>query len=256
MIEITPIKALKDNYIWCLQKQGLCTLVDPGDDVPVLDYLSENKLQPTDILITHHHSDHIGGVENLLTRFPELNVWGVQSPRIPGVNRVISEDKKIYLESLDLEFDVIELPGHTLDHIGFYNHEVGLFCGDTLFSAGCGRLFEGTPAQMHASLSKLASLPKDTKVYCTHEYTLANIKFASTVEPDNKELQQYTHWAKTRREKDLPTLPSNIALEKTVNPFLRVHSNTIKNRVEEHMRATFHTPVEIFAALRGWKDQF
>jgi hydroxyacylglutathione hydrolase len=254
-IQIHPIKAFNDNYIWCLSNGRQCVVVDPGDAQPVLDFCHLHQLDLTGILITHHHSDHTGGLPKLLEKFPAISVFGPKNPKIELVNQRLQHNDRLTLPDLALEFSVLEVPGHTLDHIAFYTSGL-LFCGDTLFSAGCGRLFEGSPAQMFHSLNLLTALPADTKVYCTHEYTLANIKFALAVEPMNAALLEYQVWAQQQREQQLATLPSTIAKELAINPFLRCDTAALQNAVA----AFWHTPVtddeSVFAGLRRWKDQF
>ncbi len=254
-MQIHAIKAFSDNYIWCLSNSQQCVVVDPGDAQPVLDFCQNHNLRITGILITHHHWDHTNGLPELLQTFPEIPVFGPVNPQIELVTQRLQHHDSLMLPDLGLEFSVIEVPGHTLDHIAYYTDGL-LFCGDTLFSAGCGRLFEGSAAQMFQSLGRLAALPADTKVYCAHEYTLANIKFALAVEPMNPALLEYQVWAAQQQTQQLATLPSSIAKECMINPFLRCDSTDLRNAVE----AYWHTPVtddeSVFAGLRSWKDQF
>ncbi|MBN7827551.1 hydroxyacylglutathione hydrolase [Bowmanella dokdonensis] len=256
MIEIVPIKAFSDNYIWCLRRDRHACLVDPGQAEPALDYLQQESLTLTDILITHHHHDHTGGLKRLTGVFPDARVVGPHNPAVEPVHLRVAQGDAVGLTGLTAKFEVLEVPGHTLDHIAFYSLELGLFCGDTLFSAGCGRLFEGTPAQMLNSLNKLKALPDDTPVYCAHEYTRANLQFASQVEPANADLQQYSHWVASQREHDRPTLPSSLELEKAVNPFLRTHVDTVIRQAETHQGQALAGEEQVFAAIRGWKDRF
>lgn len=254
-LKIRPIKAFEDNYIWCLTNGETCVVVDPGDAKPVLKYCKRNNLMLTDILITHHHSDHTGGVNDLVDAFAGINVYGPQNPAIQSITRRVSDGDSIELSELGLEFAIIEVPGHTLDHIAYVG-SCGLFCGDTLFSAGCGRLFEGTPSQMYESLNRLMSLPDDTKVYCTHEYTLANVKFARAVEPNNAALLNYKGWAESQRVDLKPTLPSTISEQKAINPFLRANSAEVKHQAEHYAGKILPTPEAVFASIRAWKDNF
>lgn len=254
-MKITPINAFQDNYIWCIEQQSNCVIVDPGDAKPVLEYLSQKKLQLTDILITHHHPDHIGGVAELKQHFTDAKVYGPDDLRIPLIDHKVSENDKVLIDSLGIEFQVLGLPGHTEDHIAYFG-ETGLFSGDTLFSAGCGRLLGGTAAQLYSSLQKLAALPGDTLVYCTHEYTLANIAFALEVDGDNHILASYADWAHSRRRKQQPTLPTTIRQERDINPFLRCHTPDVKQAVEQHCQRKLSSRKDIFAELRRWKDQF
>lgn len=253
MLTIYPIPAFKDNYIWCLHNRQHAVVVDPGDAEAVMTYLSQHALTLTAILITHHHWDHTDGLPQLLQQQPNLPVYGPQNAKISGINQPLSEHDSIQLTSLDLQFNVLEVPGHTLDHIAYYDDQ-RLFCGDTLFSAGCGRMFEGKPAQMAASLAKLAALPAATKVYCTHEYTLANLAFAQTVEPGNNVLAEYTEWAKAQRKRQQSTLPSDIAKERAINPFLRLRQAEVKSSLCKQGYTNLDGDEKVFAALRNWKD--
>ena len=254
-VSVFPIKAFNDNYIWCLRNQTDCIVVDPGDAAPVLAYCQANQLSISAILITHHHWDHTGGIDALLTSFPNIPVYGPQNKDIKQITHRLSQGDNIELVKLDVSFSVLEVPGHTLDHIAYYG-DIGLFCGDTLFSAGCGRLFEGTPQQMFDSLAKLTALPANTAVYCTHEYTMANIAFAEAVEPNNQALITYKQWALQQREKNIPTLPTSIQKELAVNPFLRCDSTELVTNVSQNMEATLTSKQATFASLRSWKDNF
>ena len=254
-ISIFPIKAFNDNYIWCLRNQTHCTVVDPGDAAPVLAYCKDNQLILSEILITHHHWDHTSGIDALLAAFPDIPVYGPQNKNIKQITVHLSQDDHLELPQLGLKFSVLEIPGHTLDHIAYYG-DIGLFCGDTLFSAGCGRLFEGTSQQMFTSLAKLMALPADTAVYCAHEYTVANIAFAEAVEPNNQALIDYKYWANQQREKNIPTLPSNIHRELSVNPFLRCHSPELVKNVSQNINSILTSEQATFTSLRNWKDNF
>ena len=254
-MSVFPIKAFNDNYIWCLRNQSHCSVVDPGDAAPVLAYCKDNQLTLSAILITHHHWDHTGGIDALLTAFPDIPVYGPQNKDIKQITVRLSQGDDLELAMLGVKFSVLEVPGHTLDHIAYYG-DTGLFCGDTLFSAGCGRLFEGTPQQMFQSLAKLTALPNDTEVYCTHEYTMANIAFAEAVEPNTQALIDYKHWANKQRVKNTPTLPTNIQRELAVNPFLRCHSSELVTNVSQNMGAILTSEQATFASLRNWKDNF
>ena len=220
---LLPIPAFSDNYIWMLVRNSHAWIIDPGEAAPVVQVLHEKNLKLAGILITHHHADHTGGIVELLQHH-SVPVYGpCNSPARKLISHVLKDGDCISLGGI--EFSVIAVPGHTLDHIAFYSAvENILLCGDTLFSAGCGRVFEGTHEQMYESLLKLAALPGDTKFYCAHEYTLANLLFAIAVEPDNQDIIQYQRQCEAIRAKNLPTLPSTIALEKKINPFLRCNN--------------------------------
>ncbi|MES2626985.1 MAG: hydroxyacylglutathione hydrolase [Pseudomonadota bacterium] len=261
MLQINPVKAFNDNYLWVFHhpdERSAC-VVDPGDAKPVLEYLAANNLTLTAILVTHHHADHIGGVNDLLSRY-NVPVYGPASARIPQVTHSLKESDQI--DVIGINFKVLEVPGHTLEHIAYYAPAAAnlnppvLFCGDTLFAAGCGRMFEGTPPMMHGSLQKLASLPLDTKVFCTHEYTLSNLKFATAVMPGNANLQKRIHDEKSKRDQDLPTLPSSIELELETNPFLRCSDSQVITSANSHAKTEQQDPATIFGILRRWKDNF
>ena len=254
MINIEPIEAFSDNYIWLLTTNEGSLVIDPGESNNLLKILKEKNLDLKAILITHHHYDHTGGIEEILSS-KSIDVYGPNN-NINSINKRVSNKSKINL--LGIEFEVIEIPGHTLDHIAFYSENNGnpiLFCGDTLFAGGCGRVFEGTFEQMYDSLSILKKLPMNTKVYSGHEYTESNLKFATNVEPLNQKLiSRYNEVIKLRRQ-GLSTLPTTIELELETNPFFRVDQNEIQKLISEK----FSTPKnnkDIFTAVRQWKDNF
>ncbi|MCC2607328.1 hydroxyacylglutathione hydrolase [Planctobacterium marinum] len=253
MISVFPIPAFTDNYIWCLHNDTHAVVVDPGDAAPVQAFLQQQQLTLTHILITHHHPDHIGGVAEL--KKANVTVIGPVSQRIAHIDKAVSEADTILLEPLNIAFQVMEVPAHTREHIAFYG-EPGLFCGDTLFSAGCGRLFEGTPQQMHQVLQRYAHLPEHTKVYCTHEYTQANLRFALDLLPDDEALLQYATQVNQLRQQNTPTLPTTIAREKKVNPYLRVSERLLAEAVQRKTGALPDNDTETFAAVRHLKDQF
>ncbi|RFO96987.1 hydroxyacylglutathione hydrolase [Rhodoferax lacus] len=255
-MKLIPLPAFTDNYIWMLHDGHQALVVDPGDAQPVLDALQREGLQLESILVTHHHADHTGGVAEL-QKTTGAQVCGPATENIPGPLQGLSGGDRY--SSLGLVFQVLDVPGHTAGHIAFYCDAVDgvplLFCGDTLFSGGCGRLFEGTPAQMLASLDSLAALPDNTRVCCTHEYTLSNLKFATAVEPDNTDLQQYRAQCEALRAKGLPTLPSNMALERKINPFLRSRMPAVVASATAHDAALTRNS-GAFACLRQWKNDY
>lgn len=253
-MRLTALPAFEDNYIWALvDDEGNAVIVDPGDAAPVLA-ASDLGLWPAGVLLTHHHPDHCGGMTALRERWPTLPVFAPDDPRIPHATERVGEGSRFQLNNWD--FTVLAVPGHTLSHIAFHGAEGHLFCGDTLFSLGCGRLFEGTPAQMLVSLERLAALPGDTAVCCGHEYTLANAAFARAVDPANDALRRRTEEAQAMRNAGRPTLPSTLATELATNPFLRVDTPAVRTAVAQRLGHTPTDRVETFAELRRWKDGF
>jgi hydroxyacylglutathione hydrolase len=254
-MEITPIPAFADNYIWLLQgpDPAQVAVVDPGDAAPVLARLEALGLGLGSILVTHHHGDHVGGIRELLARFPDAVVYGPAGERIPGRRVALADGDAVAPPGLEATFRVLDVPGHTAGHIA-YAGAGSLFCGDTLFACGCGRLFEGTPAQMQASLARLAALPGDTRVYCAHEYTLENIGFAKWVEPESAELRAREERDLALQEAGVPTLPTTLDLELRTNPFLRWDAAPVVAAAERYAAAPLRTPVDVFAAVRRWKD--
>ena len=253
-VEVVPVRAFNDNYIWTLVAGGNAAVVDPGDAAPVFDYLERSGLALTAILNTHHHADHVGGNAALLARYP-VPVYGPRDERIATINRPVGEGDRVRVDGIGLELAVLEVPAHTRSHIAFHGAGV-LFCGDTLFACGCGRIFEGTPRDMHAALAKLAALPDDTRVYCGHEYTLANIRFARAVEPDNSLLAAWEGEAAALRERDEPTLPSTIGREKAANPFLRCDAPGVIAGAGRHAGRSLPDAVGVLAEIREWKNNF
>jgi len=253
-ISVVPVRAFQDNYIWVLRGDGKAAVVDPGDARPVLAYLRAEKLQLGAILNTHHHADHVGGNAELLQHC-KVPVYGPYDERIPTVSQRLREGDRFTLKDFDIEFTVFEIPAHTRSHIAFYGGGM-LFCGDTLFACGCGRLFEGTPRQMHGSLAKLAALPDATRVYCGHEYTLSNIRFGKAAEAANSELARWEREASTQRANDEPTLPSTIAREKAANPFMRCDQPGVIAAASKHAGKPLKDPVSVLGALRDWKNNF
>lgn len=255
--QISSIKAFTDNYIWALHNNTHALVVDPGDAKPVVAFLKAHQLTLDCILITHHHFDHTGGIAALTAAFPKAKVYGPNNPTITGINYTLQDSDTLHIKAFDITFTILATPGHTLDHI-VYVHEDFLFCGDTLFSGGCGRMFEGTPDVFHTSLQKLAALPSRTKVYCTHEYTQANLAFALSVDGTNSELNRYSKWVNAQRQQNKITLPSTIGKEREINPFLRCHSNAIRKTIFENYseNSALTTQIGTFAKLRELKDNF
>jgi hydroxyacylglutathione hydrolase len=258
-LAVLTVPAFKDNYLWIVHDGVHAAVVDPGDAEPILAALQENGLTLTAILLTHHHADHIGGVTRLL-ELSNVPVFGPRNEAIAAVNHPLGEGDRVQVPGLALELAVLDVPGHTNGHIAYVRDDGQtrwLFCGDTLFGGGCGRLFEGTPAQMAASLAKLAALPDDTLVFCAHEYTLSNLRFAEALEPGNRALQMRIAHDSQLRGTHLPTIPSTIAIEKATNPFLRTGEPAIVDSLAAAGRVNPGAdPVTVFAALRAWKNVF
>jgi hydroxyacylglutathione hydrolase len=260
-LSVLTVPAFNDNYLWLIHDGENAAVVDPGDAKPILAALKANNLKLTAILLTHHHADHIGGVPELLQHYP-VPVFGPRNESIAAVTLPVGEGKQIDVPGLALRVSVLDVPGHTMGHIAYVRQPADteptwLFCGDTLFAGGCGRLFEGTPAQMTSSLGKLAALPDDTKVYCAHEYTLSNLRFARAVDPDNPALIARIKVETDKREHNLPTVPSTIGVEKATNPFLRYRDPAIMAQlVKADKMDAGGTPLAAFTALRLWKNSF
>ena len=259
MINIIPIPAFKDNYIWTLHDRQLAVVVDPGDAAPVRAWLNAHQSRLAAILCTHHHDDHVGGICELAQLY-NVPVYGPRHEIIPCISHMVGEGDVVEIAELEIRLNVLDIPGHTRGHVAYLISGSGesagsLFCGDTLFGCGCGRLFEGTAAQMHHSLQRLAKLPDDTRIYCAHEYTEANIRFALACEPDNAQLKQRQEDARALRIAGQPTLPSTIALEKATNPFLRCTEPEVIHALHRG-GLTGSAELAVFTALREWKNHF
>jgi hydroxyacylglutathione hydrolase len=257
MLEVSPVRAFSDNYLWLIRapsdRRG-AVVVDPGDARPVAAALDEQGLTLRAILVTHHHPDHVGGVQALAARHG-VEVYGPARERMPCEVRPLDDGDIVSLADLGLEFRVMAVPGHTLGHVAYHGHGT-LFCGDTLFSAGCGRLFEGTPVQMLGSLDRIAALPDDTRIFCAHEYTLSNLRFAAAVEPGNADVLETLDAVRELRSRDAITLPSTLRRERRINPFLRCREPAVRAAAEAHAGFTLPCPADVFAVIRAWKDGF
>ena len=253
-MKIEPIKAFSDNYLWAISSGTSAAIVDPGDPAPVLSYLKSNSLNLTNIIITHHHADHIGGIRNLKSSFPKAKVYGPASENIPMIDVKLKQDDEVNLGELGT-YKVLDVPGHTAGHIAYYG-EGSLFIGDTVFACGCGRLFEGTAAQMVDSFEKIKQLPLDTKIYCAHEYTLSNIRFAKAVDPYNKELLAREQKCISLRSNDIPTVPFTLEEELQTNPFFAYNKSSMQQTASRQTGIVNLDSVGTFAAIRKWKDSF
>jgi len=254
MVKIESIEAFTDNYIWLVTTNEGSIVIDPGESSNIINLMHKNQLDLKAILVTHHHFDHTGGIEEIISHCP-VDVFG-------PFNNIQTIRKKLkggdILNVIGIEFEIIEIPGHTLDHIAFYSENNGrpiLFCGDTLFAAGCGRVFEGTYEQMFESLIKLKNLPTNTNIYCGHEYTLSNLRFAKEVEPFNKDILSRYNKVLKLREKGTPSVPSTLSTELKTNPFLRCDNKEVQENISSKFKITKENK-EIFKALRSWKDNF
>jgi len=267
MLNISPIPAFSDNYIWLLQRDNLpqVAIVDPGEAAPVIKYLQDKQLKLTTILITHQHYDHVGGVAELLKMYPDITVIGpdkppsniqlsIDLPVLDLITQPVVEGSKVDIPNLDICFEVKSIPGHTLDHLAYIGEGV-VFCGDTLFAAGCGRIFSGTAEMFTESLATLMALPEDTKMYCAHEYTVDNLGFAKWVEPESQAILQRDKLAMAKQEKGLATLPTNVGLELKTNPFVRLNHTQVKQAAEKCAGVELPEDWQVFAALREWKDK-
>ncbi|OGU20510.1 MAG: hydroxyacylglutathione hydrolase [Hydrogenophilales bacterium RIFOXYD1_FULL_62_11] len=254
MLTLISLPAFDDNYIWVLHDGRHAVAVDPGDPAPLIAFLDAHQLKLTAVLITHHHRDHTGGNLVLRQRY-NCAIHAPDNPRIPGVTHRLCGGDSVSLAEPAVHFDVLATPGHTLDHISYVGHG-NLFCGDTVFGCGCGKLFEGTPAMMAASLDTILTLPDATRVCCAHEYTLSNIDFAKTIAGDNPKLLAREHTDRNLRAQRQPTLPSTLALEKATNPFLRFHEPDMTAFAAAYLKRPNPGPAEVFGAIRAAKDEW
>ena len=253
-MQVHAVPAFQDNYLWVIAQGRRAAVVDPGDAAPVQRFLEARGLELAAILATHHHGDHVGGVPSLMERW-HCPVFGPAHDGVEGLDRKLAEGDRIEVPGVDLAFDVLDVPGHTAGHIAYVGNGA-VFCGDTLFACGCGRLFEGTPAQMVRSLGKLAALPRETRVYCAHEYTMSNIRFAQAVEPGNGSLAARKARDAARRERGEPTVPSTIGEELETNPFLRWDAPEVVASAERHAGRKLAGGVDVFTEIREWKNRF
>lgn len=258
--DLIPLRALSDNYIWLLRRGRQAAVIDPGDARPVIDYLQQEGLELQAILITHHHQDHTNGLAGLRARYPQATSYGPAHDDIPLLDVRLEEGDRIDLPELASRFTVLHVPGHTLGHVVYHDPDLRgsgvLLSGDTLFSAGCGRVFEGTLAQMQASLARLRALPGSTRLYCAHEYSAANLRFAAAVEPDNPDIRAHAAKVAELQAAHLPSLPSSLALECRINPMLRWDALAVIAAASQWQQAPCTTALEVFSAIRRWKDGF
>ncbi|WP_018605989.1 hydroxyacylglutathione hydrolase [Uliginosibacterium gangwonense] len=254
-MEIVPLSALRDNYIWTLNRAGVCVAVDPSEATPVLAHLTTTGQKLVGILLTHRHADHVGGMTDLIAACGELAVYGPDSAQMRMVTHPVKDGMHLTIRDIEASITVWAVPGHTEEHVA-YLCDTALFCGDTLFGAGCGRLLGGTAMQLHASLERIRHLPPLTHIYCAHEYTLANLRFAQAVEPGNGAITERIQVCEVRRQQGRPTLPSTLAQELETNPFLRTHIPAVKQAAQKQTRLELDSDLAVFTALRAWKDHF
>lgn len=253
--DVVPIPALSDNYIWAVlpTQSNHCVIVDPGEATPVLDFLQAHNRTLSAILITHHHYDHTQGIQTVLSHYPNTPVYGPALEHVDGVTVALQDGDTVSLPACGLTFLVRHIPGHTLGHIAFIGHGMA-FTGDTLFTAGAGKIFEGTPEQMAQSLATLAALPEDTLIYCGHEYTEHNLAFAKAVEPKNVDIDQRLMQVQARRAKQLPTVPAPLSVELRTNPFLRTRQDSVITAAEQYANTALTNSVQVLMTIREWKN--
>ena len=254
MLSIKPIKALSDNYIWLVTTNEGSIVIDPGESKQIIDLVKSNEIDLEGILITHHHYDHTNGIEEIL-KYKKVEVYGPKN-NVNSITKRVKQNDVFNL--IGLKFEVIETPGHTLDHIAFYcfkDEKSILFCGDTLFSGGCGRVFEGTYSQMYESLKKLSKLPEDTQIFCGHEYTSSNLQFACAVEPNNQFIKEYNEEIIEKTKNGVPSLHSSLKIEHMINPFIRCNEENLIDNINKKFGEII-SEIEIFSTLRKWKDDF
>lgn len=256
MLEVTPVPALNDNYVWLVhgQDRSRVAIVDPGEAAPVREVLHSHGLQPEAILVTHRHWDHVNGIQALLKDY-DIPVYGPADEPVPERRNELRDGDRVSLPGLGLEFQVMAIPGHTLGHIAYHGHGI-LLSGDTLFSGGCGRVFEGSPGQMLASLDRLAGLPDDSQLYCGHEYTLKNLAFCQAVEPENPYIADFQQRAQERLDQGRPSLPTTLEEERRFNVFLRCRETAVRESAERRAGHELNNAESVFSVIRDWKDQF
>lgn len=254
-LDIIALNALRDNYIWTIRQKdsGQCVVVDPGEASVVLDFLKTHDYRLVAVLITHHHWDHTGGVVTLTSQFPDLQVYGPALEPVDGMSTALNDQDSVNIEPMGLNFKTLHVPGHTLGHIALYGHGI-VFTGDTLFTGGCGKIFEGTKDQMFNSLNTLTQLSDETMVYCGHEYTEQNLRFALAVEPNNPDVIARMDEVRQLRSENLPTVPATLAYEKKTNPFLRTREESVIKAVQTQFGNEINNEVDVLFALRQWKN--
>ena len=256
MLEIIPLPALKDNYIWLLKNKisRHVAIIDPSETKPVLDKIKSESLIPIAILITHHHWDHVGGILGIIKQY-DIPVYTPKTESVTGSTDLVSEGDIVALPELNINLEILDVPGHTSGAIAYYTNSI-VFSGDTLFAGGCGRIFEGTSSQMYASLTKFKTLPANTLLYCGHEYTVKNLKFAASIEPQNTFIHKRLEHAQRSRKSNRPTVPTTLLEESRSNPFLRCEEPNVISAASDFFGKNLNNAVDVFTAIRQWKDNF